>query len=267
MTSLSQNGARVRGTLKFSKISLTCEAGESSSTQITCVDNNCCNVQDTSPKSTTTFFMPGKLTGFKGNTVAPISSSTQFNPLFYKDEKGSFEPLGNMDGIFLSDQKSIDAYPFGDAPVLNFNLVSGFNKLFALDYEYGNYYGIKFSIESNKNYTPEQLKQADKEDMFSAKITANLYKDKSTDKVDNSEGWFIQPDGPLVTPSFFFGLSSTFAGYTRTYNSTNSQFGTKLVACLRPEEPYLIAINSFKKDQPDTMITSLRRNLAGFICY
>lgn len=129
-------------------------AGESTASQISCNDSNCCNVEDTGPKSTTTMFMPGKLTGYSGNTVSPASSAVSFNPLFYKDEKGAFEPLGNMNGIFLSDQKSIDAYPFGDSPVLSFNLAAGFNKLFATNYEYANYYGIKFSVQSNPNYTP-----------------------------------------------------------------------------------------------------------------
>ena len=210
--------------------------------------------------------MPGKLTGYSGNTVSPASSAVSFNPLFYKDEKGAFEPLGNMNGIFLSDQKSIDAYPFGDSPVLSFNLAAGFNKLFSTNYEYANYYGIKFSVQSNPNYTPQQLNPANKEDMFSAKITANLYQDQKLQKVDNSQGWFIQPDTPLTTLSLFFGASLQLADYQQTYNSTNSSLGGKLIACMRPEAPYLFGVNKYNPNQPSE-ISSLRRDLANMVCY
>lgn len=172
-----------------------------------------------------------------------------------------------MSGVFLSDQKSIDAYPFGDSPVLNFNLALGFNKLFATTYEYGNYYGIKFSVTANPQYTPEQLRHADKEDMFTAKISANLYKDQKIEKVDMSQGWFVQPDTPLTTLSLFFGVQSNFDNYQRTYNSTSSELGTKLVACLRPEAPYMIGINKYSSDASYNAITNLRRNLAQMVCY
>ena len=74
-------------------------------------------------------------------------------------------------------------------------------------------------------------------------------------------------DTPVTTLSLFFGVQSTFDNYQRTYNSTTSELGTKLVACLRPEAPYMIATNKFSSDADYYAITNLRRNLMDMVCY
>lgn len=116
-----------------------------------------------------------------------------------------------MSGLFLDD-KSKSAYPFSDYPTVNLNLSSGFNKLMATNYAVGNYYGLRFSLTANPSYPRDQIKSANKDGMFTGKLTANTFQNLDSAKVGEAARWVKTLAARESLISVGFGITTNFNG-------------------------------------------------------
>jgi hypothetical protein len=168
--------------------------------------------------------------------------------LFYKDNKGNIFQNGTMNGIFLSDKDSKDNYPFGDSPILRFALNNSLNLMYGLDYSYTSFYGFKFSVTPNKNYSMNDLASVSKADMFSASLSLNTYQGKSSSQVEKDQKWFFTIQYPGINPVTFipikqFQISTNDDGST-VFNKldNNGNKTNEFIACLSPELPFFMGV-------------------------